>query len=367
MNNKHVLYIAYATHIEALNVASDLTLQTLRSLGFHVQVMYATGNVMRFAGELLHAATYLPDVQYLYIIIDGRGALDKFSLLKLFNPRLQLIWEIHGHPKEPLWQTNALKIRFISMYRSFQRKILAKLVNASISTTDVLARYARGELAIPRSVILPSCVDLSQIQTWRHSGPVSKKIYFSRNSGDKLFIVFWGGGSYLHWQALDILEKVAQYTYSRDKHILFVVVGSEFWHTFAFQKNIVFFHSVPHSEMFRFIDQADVCLALYHDRSLGITGLPFYYSPRKIIEYMSCRKAVIASKIRGLEGIIRHGVNGYLCSNEPEKLYAYIRYLRLHPQMKEKVGTEAYRTVTQHYTTAQQQRIVGSVFTDVLK
>jgi glycosyltransferase involved in cell wall biosynthesis len=367
MKNKNLVYITYSTDIEALNVASSLTSETLRSLGFHVRVVRVTGNILRFAGEFRMLLHSLHAVQYLYVTVDGRGALDKFSLLKLFKPSIQLIWEIHGHTKEPLWQTHAYKIRFLCLYRSLQRNILALLVHASISTTRTLAHYAHKELKIPYSVVQPSYVNLGTIrkQMIMHSG--AKNIYFSKNLDKNVFIIFWGGGSSLRWQALDILENVARYTYKRDKRILFIVAGSNMWHNFSFQKNIIFYPSVPYEEYFHYIRQADVCLALYHDRSREITGLPFYYSPRKIIEYMSCRKVVIATKIRELQTIVHHGINGFVSSNTPEEIYSHIHYLKTHQKIGKIIGEEAYQTIQHTYTTVQAKHVMKSVFTYLQK
>src|SRR3989344_6863296 len=99
--NQRILYITHK--FSKIKFAADLNTNrrknVLENVGFTVSVFqYASGFMQAF----LEAHRLSQKVEFLYIRIDGTSVLDKFSLLKIINPKLKVIWELHGFPEENL-------------------------------------------------------------------------------------------------------------------------------------------------------------------------------------------------------------------------------------------------------------------------
>ena len=68
--------------------------------------------------------------------------------------------------------------------------------------------------------------------------------------------------------------------------------------------------------------------------------------PLTLLEAMSCRKVVIASKIGDIPRIIKDGENGYLVSpGDINELYEKIKFVVSHPETLDKVGNNARETI----------------------
>lgn len=57
---------------------------------------------------------------------------------------------------------------------------------------------------------------------------------------------------------------------------------------------------IPHAELLRLVQNADMGIMLYRDRNLNY----YYCAPCKLYEYVACALPVIASSFKGLEGIV---------------------------------------------------------------
>jgi glycosyltransferase involved in cell wall biosynthesis len=84
------------------------------------------------------------------------------------------------------------------------------------------------------------------------------------------------------------------------------------------------------------IAQMDVALAPYPQLS------GFYFSPLKIMEYMAAGRAVIASRIGDIDGLITHEVDGLLCPAGDTQAFADA-IIRLHhdPELRANLGFAA--------------------------
>jgi len=71
----------------------------------------------------------------------------------------------------------------------------------------------------------------------------------------------------------------------------------------------------------------------------------------KVVQYMACGRAVIASPVGANRQIIEHGVNGLLADGEREWEEA-LRLLCARPDLRRSLGEAGRRTVVSRYSTA---------------
>ncbi len=77
----------------------------------------------------------------------------------------------------------------------------------------------------------------------------------------------------------------------------------------------------------------------------------FYFSPLKVYEYMAAGLPVIASRIGQLDGLITHGVNGWLCdADDPLALATAFETLRKQPLLRQQLGRAARDTILRGHT-----------------
>jgi glycosyltransferase involved in cell wall biosynthesis len=84
------------------------------------------------------------------------------------------------------------------------------------------------------------------------------------------------------------------------------------------------------------IARMDVAVAPYPQQS------GFYFSPLKIMEYMAAGRAVIASRIGDIDGLVTHEVDGLLCPAGDTQAFADA-IIRLHrdPELRANLGFAA--------------------------
>ncbi|GAG01370.1 unnamed protein product, partial [marine sediment metagenome] len=223
-------WVLYVTHdqifeaaYDAFSVTTPLRKKAFQKIGLKVKVFYSKGERVNFLSELLKILKFIKKMDIVYITVDGSSILEKFSLLKLFNPSLSLIWEIHGQVEEVFWSDRSLKTKLAVIRRNFKRKILSKLVDGSICLDEELKIYSEKQLGIKKSFVIPSFVDDEALREVFNSQEFQKSALGLFLKNKKIFKIIWGGGARFRWQAIDLIEKAARKIYSVDKKIIFLV------------------------------------------------------------------------------------------------------------------------------------------------
>ncbi len=277
--------------------------------------------------------------------IDGSSILEKFSLIKLFKPNLILLWEIHAPIEEAYWYGLDVKNKLLVFKRNVKRKILAKLVNATICVSKQISDYAENELLIKNNFIISNFIDRHDFIKINKSNHKSSIYNYLANKN--FFKIVWAGGANFPWQSLNLIEKIAQNIYKIDKNIIFIIIGSDIWYRFKFSANIIFLNNLQYDKYLYLISQMDLCLALYNNNQRLIG--PFYFSPMKILDYMGLAKPVIATNIGQLLEIIDNGENGYLSDNSTNDLINKTLLIRRNPILARQIGNRAQNKVFNDY------------------
>lgn len=102
---------------------------------------------------------------------------------------------------------------------------------------------------------------------------------------------------------------------------------------------------VSHEDALSYEETADVCVFTFPMRP----ELEYIY-PIKIFEYMSMRKAIVATRLFGVSRIINHGQNGLLANpSDSDDLARKIRILFENPDLREKLAGRAQGDVKKYY------------------
>ena len=75
--------------------------------------------------------------------------------------------------------------------------------------------------------------------------------------------------------------------------------------------------------------------------------LPSYYegNPKTLLEAMSCEVACIGTDVLGINNIIRHGINGFLCALNPESIKSAILEVYKDQELRDKINKNARKFI----------------------
>ncbi len=335
-----ILYISYEkrSYPLAFSVNSQRRIQAMRKAGHTIVIHYSqTNTIFSRIASLLRS---LKSIDIIIIRIDGSGILDSYTLLKLLKPTVRVIWEVHGFPEENLSNTPTAIEQKKSNRINRVRRYLSHLVDSHIFISKELHEFAEEKISISNYMIIPNFVLMEDFP---------KKNKSKLHKRDGRFTVAWGGNARLPWQAVDILEKVAKSVYAKDPTILFTIMGTESWHSFTWEKNILQLGACQTPVFRDELARSDICVALYH-KPLRI---PFYFSPLKILEYMMAKKPIIASNFPTIASLIRNNSNGILTDNSIDHISTTILRLKKDKVLRVQLGRDAYKTVRDRFTLHQ--------------
>lgn len=115
---------------------------------------------------------------------------------------------------------------------------------------------------------------------------------------------------------------------------------------------------VPTSDMPRLYNMASLYVAPSFEDSLGI----------RILEAMSCEKAVVASKVGGVTEIIRSGQNGLLCTpGDPYELADKIIMLLEDRGLRSRLARAGRKTVLNRFSVSRMARQTAALYYEILR
>lgn len=103
--------------------------------------------------------------------------------------------------------------------------------------------------------------------------------------------------------------------------------------------DVRFISKLPHSKMPRILNQHEIFI------------LPSLYegNPKVLLEAMSCGLPVIGTNVPGINEIIKHRENGYLCEINAESIKKAILEVLENNALKEKISQNARKTILEEY------------------
>ena len=154
---------------------------------------------------------------------------------------------------------------------------------------------------------------------------------------------------------LDVLARVVKLAVG--KKIRFYVIGAKFEYPIAGLEIV----QLPWSE--------DNEVALINQTDLGI--MPLYNSlweqgkcAYKLIQYMACAKAVVASDVGQNSFVVDHGVDGFLCNEEDEWVESLMLLIN-NVELRKQMGDAGYKKVQEKYSVEHNLPIMQNIFANL--
>lgn len=243
-----------------------------------------------------------------------------------------------------------------SHYSSIQYKVGAALerfctqrVQRFVTVSEGLRLILADSFNIPKENIgiASNAIDLSRfdldseqisqiLQNYRHLGifPNGKYVIFVG------IMRQWAGVQYLVEAFKQVVDKYPDY-----KLLLIGGGGDKEYfqqlaQNFGIRKNVIFTDSLPYADIPALISVAQVACAPFP--SSKVTDQKQLMSPLKVLEYMAAGKAVVASRVGGMENYITDHETGLLFSpGNVDELAAKIIELIESPKLVQKLGVQA--------------------------
>ena len=176
-------------------------------------------------------------------------------------------------------------------------------------------------------------------------------------------------GSLFGWSGIENLLRATTAILERRERIALLFVGGGknreiIEQTFArgdIGSRVFLTGTVPYGDVPKYVNAMDVVLVPYPKRAF------WYPSSMKLFEYMSARKAVVASAVPQVVGVIRDGWNGLLYDPEhPDACVAKILAAVDSPGLRHRLAKNARDTVLSSYTWTGHAKAMERVFQSVL-
>lgn len=106
------------------------------------------------------------------------------------------------------------------------------------------------------------------------------------------------------------------------------------------QLDVHFLGNKPYSEIPAFIQKADVFV------------LPSLYegNPKVLLEAMACGAPIVATRVPGIENIITHGENGYLCETDVHSIHQALQAVLIDVALQQSLGKNAAQCIQSEYS-----------------
>jgi len=117
---------------------------------------------------------------------------------------------------------------------------------------------------------------------------------------------------------------------------------------------------VAHESMPELIAQATVCVA---PSAVELSAQPMAMIPTKILEYMACRRAVVAPRRGTVATVIEHDVTGMLFQpGDPADLAHKLLSLLHDPEARERLAGAGYHLVREYHTASAMRRALRRAY-----
>jgi glycosyltransferase involved in cell wall biosynthesis len=184
---------------------------------------------------------------------------------------------------------------------------IVKNSNIVIAPTNFIRRYALAlGIKDEKISVVPNGADMQIFNAEMESKYRSKL-----NLHDEKVCVYFGRLD--GWAGAHILEEICSIFEQTRPDVKFLMVGGGVEQV-KFPGNAIVINEVPHHEVPKIIAVADVVLVPFPENEVSHAA-----SPLKLFEGMAMGKTVIASRVSGIQEVVRSGYNGFLVDpNNPK-------------------------------------------------
>ncbi len=229
------------------------------------------------------------------------------------------------------------------------------IICVSEISRDRLASY--WQVPMKKIHVIPNGVDLSH---FRPDPARRAEMRASLHWSDNPLVIFVG--SFYPWH--DVCTLLDAFAMVLNSHpaarLLLVGNGSEYSkmsahaHDLGVDGKVLFTGSIPHEEVAGLIDAADIAVV-----PVPVMQRPMWLSPMKLFEYMASGKAIVASDLGQIAGVITEGKNGLLVPpGEAGALANSIGRLIADPSLRARLGEGAREDAAHNHSWA---TVIGKI------
>ncbi|MFO0980685.1 MAG: glycosyltransferase [Planctomycetota bacterium] len=268
------------------------------------------------------------EIDAYYVRIHGTKSNDRFTLARRANPQAPCVWEVNA----PLDERRLSGVGGLRLWRhKRRRRMLARLVTGAICISDEMQDYARRELEIANTVVVPNGSDPDVFSPARRDPSLYPE--------GKL-VVIWAGSSEYPWQGLPLVEELASHLAAEpDLHFVVTAAGRS-------RANLTYLGALPYHAMPVHLASADIGLCVYQP----ITFYPrFYFSPLKLYDYMASGLAVIGTQAGQVGDVLRTERCGLTTDGSLADVSAKLQQLNVQRRSIAELGARGRAAVVRHY------------------
>lgn len=268
-------------------------------------------------------------------------------LLSIFY-RIPLVLEVNS---SQAWESDHFwKLRFLGVLKNTEAicyQYAAKISVVSHEVGDYLIKHGVSKEKI---ILNPNGVDTDFFV----SDGRGKQITRQYKLLDKIIIGFIGSFNLYH--GILTLARAVRPVSEAVANVHFLIIGDgRLWNEFKeiielnnMRSFVTMTGRIPHEQVPKYLDACDILASPHWDM---VDGSPFFGSPTKLFEYMSMRKAIVASRVGQLEQILKHRETALLVPpDNPQALAEAIIELSKDPELRIKLGSRARECVVNAYT-----------------
>jgi glycosyltransferase involved in cell wall biosynthesis len=273
------------------------------------------------------------------------------------------LFEVNGLPSVELkYHYPALKgSAILDTLRQQEQAVLSRS-DRIVCPSRVTAEYIRSQgIPAERIVVIPNGVDTSLFAPQPDMCSTS----------DRPTLLYLGTLS--EWQGIELLLSALPQVLASHPIQLRIVGRGRKDRRKALQKRIrklglsesvTLDGAHPHHTIPQVVNQAVICIAPlgYNDRNVTQGCCPI-----KLLEYLACRRPVVAANLPVVRELVRHGVEALLFTpDDPDDLAVCLRRLLDDTELAERLATNGYRRVRRKFTWDVARESLLRVYSELL-
>jgi len=262
----------------------------------------------------------------------------------LFLSRKTVVYDIKGLASEEwLMKGDRILRRAVALTIKVLERFAVRQSDRVVVITEGLRQYLVSNLGIePEKIaVIPNGVNTAVFRALKDSGSLVGLRASLGIPKDDPVVLFAGNLS--HWQGIDTLLDSIPIVLKTVPPVRFLIVGDGTLRghletrirTMSLEKHVLFTGMVLHEQVPRYINLADVCVSPKRNYP---SGLSLFTSPLKVYEYLACGKAVVSSRVAGLEFIEEKETGVLVDPENPEALAEGIVTLLRDPLRRAHMG-----------------------------
>jgi alpha-maltose-1-phosphate synthase len=226
---------------------------------------------------------------------------------------------------------------------------------------------AGGRVPREKLELVPAGVDT---ETFTPDQAAGKRIRDERNLGDAFVVGYVG--TFQRWHGVQELLAACSRLGSSQRKVKLLMVGPYFADAKKFSEEVglggdaIFTGPVPYAEVPAYINACDVLCAPYDPRLSPLRAKGGIGAPLKVLEYMSCEKAVVTTSVPPITSVVEEGRTGVLVPpGDLDSLAGVLKGFIQDPGRMELMGVEARKEVIDRYSWSSLARTIERALSDV--